>query len=680
MNKIYHFILYCFATFFLVACNCNTPEVRGIEGKDHFISDFTLTVGGITYQATIAGDEITVEIPYNASLKGASVEYVLSEGATINPNPATIQDWENEWKFIVTSKMKESKVYSYTYRYADIEKSGSVLLATQVDVDNFAKTGINRIEGNLTIGTADGEEITNLEGLAHLKEIKNALVINPSYKGEDLTGLNNLEKIGSFKLGSTTSISKNTALKLVNLPSLLEVVGDFIINSSVVERVSIPKVSFIGEGMYVASDALLDLATNAVETVGASLIVKGSVAHKGSATTEAIVFPALKSVGNDLTIQYFPKVQGVFLPALESVVGTATFSNLPSIGSLAMTELNSAGGLIVDSNGISTIDLPNLSSCGVFSVTGVRVNKLNISTLKNVSGDITLKYILLEELDLSQMVFNGGTLKLECDRLKKLIGPETFNGSIDLYDNGSRLTEFSIEGIKYLQGDFKVGMYQSIEKFTIPFVRVEGDMIIGLYSSRSKTGAEIEFPNLQEIGGDLKLDSNSRVNNILLPKLKNIFGSCVVDTGDVKNDIEFPNLESIGTSGAETKVQFNIYDSNIICPKLKTINGSLNFSASVVDWGLMADKISFPSVETISGNLSIDCLDIAPGIKSIDFSGLKSVKGIRIRDLMDVSDFSSFKYLFTNNVLTEDSQWIVSNCAYNPTFQDMKDGKYKPAE
>ena len=45
--------------------------------------------------------------------------------------------------------------------------------------------------------------------------------------------------------------------------------------------------------MYITSDALLDLDANAVESVGASLIVKGSVAQKESATTEAIVFSAL---------------------------------------------------------------------------------------------------------------------------------------------------------------------------------------------------------------------------------------------------------------------------------------------------------------------------------------------------------------------------------------------------
>ena len=43
----------------------------------------------------------------------------------------------------------------------------------------------------------------------------------------------------------------------------------------------------------------------------------------------------------------------------------------------------------------------------------------------------------------------------------------------------------------------------------------------------------------------------------------------------------------------------------------------------------------------------------------------------------DVTDFSSFKYLFENNVLTGESQWSVRECAYNPTYQDMKNGKYK---
>ena len=91
MNKLYYFILFCFAALCFTACSDDDLEFSGIEGKDHYISDFALNVGGITYQATIAGDKITVEIPYNTDLKGATAAYTLSEGATINPNPSTIQ-------------------------------------------------------------------------------------------------------------------------------------------------------------------------------------------------------------------------------------------------------------------------------------------------------------------------------------------------------------------------------------------------------------------------------------------------------------------------------------------------------------------------------------------------------------------------------------------------------------
>lgn len=681
MSKIYHFILFCFVTLCFAACSDDEQEFSGIDGKDHFISEFALTVDGITYQAMIVGDKITVEIPYNTSLKGATVEYALCEGASINPNPSTIEDWENEWKFVVTSKMQDSKVYSYTYQYTDIEQSGSVVLATQAEVDNFAKTGINKIEGSLTIGTADGEEITNLDGLANLKQISNSLVINPSYKGADLTGLDNLEQLGSFKLGSTTSTSKNTTLKMVNLPSLLGVTSDFVVNSSVIEKISIPKAELIGEDMYITSDALLDLDANAVKSVGASLIIKGSVAQEESATTEAIVFSALKQVGNELTIQYFPKLQGIYLPALESVAGTASFSDMSSIGSLAMTELHSVGGLTIKNcKEISTVELPGLASCGEVSVDANKVNKFNISALKDVFGDMALSNLLIEELDLSQMNFNGNTLTLQCNRLNKIVGPETFNGSLLLLPKDCRLTELTLEGISNIQGDFQCKNYFHVKEFVMPFVRVAGDIIISLNSGSVDTGAEIEFPNLQEIEGALTLEQNKNANHITFPSLKKILGSCSITTERLKNDIEFTNLESIGTDGTNAQISFNIEYTGVQCPKLKTINGQFNIVTYSVMFGMTETKVSYPTVESISENLSITCpySDFGTnGIVSIDFSGLKSVKGVSISGQGDVTDFSSFKYLFENGILTEESQWEVKECGYNPSFQEMKDRKYK---
>lgn len=373
--------------------------------------------------------------------------------------------------------------------------------------------------------------------------------------------------------------------------------------------------------------------------------------------------------------------EAAYLPALESVVGTASFSDMSSIGSLAMTELHSVGGLTIKNcKEISIVELPGLISCGETSVDANKVNKLNIASLKDVLGDMTLSNLLIEELDLSQINFNGNTLTLQCARLNKIVGPETFNGSLLLLPKSCRLTEFTLEGISNIQGDFQCKDYSYVKEFVMPFIRVAGDMTIALNSGSVNTAAEIEFPKLQEIGGTLTLGSNSNANNIAFPSLKKILGSCSVTTTDLKNDIEFTNLESIGTDGADEQIKFEIEATNILCPKLKTINGKFDIATSSFMFGMEVDKVSYPNVESISENLSITCpySDFGSnGILSIDFSGLKSVKGISISGQGDVTDFSSFKYLFENNVLTGESQWSVRECAYNPTYQDMKNGKYK---
>ena len=571
--------------------------------------------------------------------------------------------------------MQESKVYSYTYRYADIEQSGSVVLATQAEVDNFAETGINRIDGNLTIGTAEGEEISNLEGLIHLKQISNSLIVNPSYKGTDLSGLDNLEQIGGFRLGSITSTSKNTTLKTISLPSLLGVVGDFVVNCSAVEKVSIPKVETVEGDVYVISDSLLDLEANALASVGASLVVKGTTESnpkKGHATTEAIVFNSLKQVGNDLAIQYFPKLQGVYLPALEHA-GAASFIGLEVVGSIAMTELRSVGDFTIESYNVSNVSLPALVTSGKMYISAP-VNNFDISSLKNINGEMYLGVVNLTTLDVSAIDFNGNTLHLyACNQLSKITGPETFNGSF--YINTSKVENFTIEGVSNIQGSFTYTTNTKLKNFIMPFSRIAGDVVIGL--SRANRGVSIEsiqFPKLQEIGGKLDLTYNRFVKKIEFPVLKRIIGNDnYIGTAKIDDGCIFNELESIGSTPDAT-TEFYISDGEIKCPKLKTISGSLEISTNTST----ITAISYPTLEAISNKLTISRGDEV--VTNIDFSGLKTIQQVAIESYTGVSDFSTFRYLFENNILTEASQWTVTKCGYNPTFQDMKDGKYTPAE
>lgn len=140
--------------------------------------------------------------------------------------------------------------------------------------------------------------------------------------------------------------------------------------------------------------------------------------------------------------------------------------------------------------------------------------------MKDVLGDMTLSNLLIEELDLSQINFNGNTLTLQCARLNKIIGPETFNGSLLLLPKSCRLTEFTLEGISNIQGDFQCKDYFYVKEFVMPFIRVAGDMTIALNSGSVNTAAEIEFPKLLEIGGTLTLENNKNANNITFPSLK----------------------------------------------------------------------------------------------------------------------------------------------------------------
>ena len=172
----------CFALL-CGACDDKTADELVWNG-DNYVTAFSLTVGEATYEAVVHDGRITVDVPYDASLDEAEVHYELCEHASIHPDPATIRDWSQEWQFLVSSYGQSDRTYIYTVNRTDVATGGSLTLRTQAEVDAFAASRINIVEGNLTIGVEGGEAIVNLDGLAGLVSVRCDLTVTNAYRGE----------------------------------------------------------------------------------------------------------------------------------------------------------------------------------------------------------------------------------------------------------------------------------------------------------------------------------------------------------------------------------------------------------------------------------------------------------------------------------------------------------------
>ena len=130
------------------------------------------------------------------------------------------------------------------------------MLETQADVDKFKATQINSIDGNLTIGTDNGDGIENLDGLSNLESVTNSIIIKSSYKGQNLEGLASLKHAGSIKLGTLYKMSDNETLEDIALPALEEITGDLILRNALVKNINLPLLASVGETFNITTDNL----------------------------------------------------------------------------------------------------------------------------------------------------------------------------------------------------------------------------------------------------------------------------------------------------------------------------------------------------------------------------------------------------------------------------------------
>lgn len=679
-----------FLTTVAAVISCS-DDADTFGGKDNYITKFTISTGGITYEASITGDEIRLEIPFDLSLDKASASVTLSENATISPDPAAISDWDNDRQFRVTAYNGQYRVYAYRLMHSDRTNAGSVYLQTQADVEKFAASGLNEIEGNLMVGTTVTDDpVTDLSPLESIKRISNDLVIGDYFEGSALY-FSKLEYLGGFYMGSLETQSTTPNLMFLVLPKLQTIIRNFIVHNSNVAGIQMPRLTHVGGSFYVSSIVLdelefpkLESVTESIKLWGASFGVQGNSASYAAGSIKTIRFPELQSVGGSMEIKYHADLRTVTCPKLVTVENDLLFSWVAKMNELDFSALKAINGTLtfIYSVGVGNIDgMPSLSHAGAIRFESFIFDK--------------------EKLDLSKIVIDSDLVLKGCKgTLEEIAGPEVINGEFRLESNKNFPVPPRISNIRkvhlLLDSDnaWKSDISYPIEEaYHVAWTMMSGGNTINVSFPELKTvGAQflfrnftnkeaklLDLPKLVSVGSQFYSDTKIRIN---APELVRVGG----ETTDVQQRVtgsytfEISSAQYLGDGDPATDP---VSTPVVSFPKLKEVDGQFFVSlySTTID-----TKIDFPELESVNGYFAIGdkkyvtATYLNTTVDKLNFPKLKYVQTIRLSNMKSLADFSTFDTLIKNSKLSNET-WTVVNCGeYLPTYDDMVAGDYtKPS-
>lgn len=708
-------IICCLA---LLCTACSEEKTELPWGSDNYIVSFSLTTGADTYPAVIRDGRITVSIPYNVSLEGAQVSYELCEHASIYPDPATVTDWNQEWQFLVSSYDNQNdRTYLYTVERTDIATDGSLTLRTQAEVDAFARSGINTVEGNLTIGGEDEENpVTNLDGLKNLVSVRCDLTITAAYTGETLAGLENLTACESLRIGSAAH--PNETLRQLSLPALKEIKGDLCVYGTALQTADFKSLQSVAGHFVLQSDALLQLTADELTTVAGNMTLIGTTADEAKAPCEQMYFPKLQRIDGTLTLSRFDRLSGLgttfgvltqagalryehlalantFEFPLIETTGNITVTDCPILRSVLLPALTDAGSLeITGCPAIETLSFPKAErfdgDVSLATLPAIKDFGEFLPALKAISGDLSINDLSSLEgvLDLSVYTFSpNSTLDLRlvaATRLTELRGGD-FSGSLRI--DASSLTPqpeampFEITGFKSLD-TLRIAGFTHISALSLP---TESCDDLTIENCGSQAPFTLSLPNLVEVRGTLlcrNCGKAGEANSASFPRLRNIGRQLSFYVGASSfTALEFPLLETIGNGepvSDDPADDYALYTmpsgcaGEFILPSLQRVNGNMLVST----WNTSTDRavaFRFPSLQSVAGEISVGHTAYKNrSVATLDFSALTAAGAIRIGNLSSVTDFSTFTQVLPR--LSEQT-WSVTDCGYNPTYQQMLDGE-----
>jgi hypothetical protein len=664
-NKLFTCLL--FAALFATACNKEDETPNPFEGTGNHITSFVIKKGDVSYTAAVAAGTITVTVPENASLDGATATYELCENATIAPDPATITNWDSEQQFAVTAYNGTKTTYKYTVEHSGIVHNGAVVLKTQAEVDAFGQGDYTVVDGTIVIGVATGTDtITSLAPLAGLKVVSGGLVVNATYKG-DLTAFEQLETVGELNV-----LSKK--VKTVRFPKLTTVRTNMNVDQ------------------YSSSTGFV--ANNAIETLDfpeLTIIERGLLIYYADALT-TVNFPNLERVLGDIIVEarnqgQMLQLQSINFPNLTAVGGTIIFTRVAGLQSFSAEKLETAGGANLSGVALATVNLPVLktvngtlvvtlaleesTSLQLPALTTVEtlqlscqyLTSLSLPSLKKVGTFAAVDLRSLTSLDvrgiedIDALTLGNNTLRYTAGITLK--GNETFPGRLvlelpNLNPNAQNEFLLTVEGIKELGGleHTPASAVVTIKAITFPWLeRVTGLLSIG----NSSQLASISLPNLQSVGS-FSLGRLAALATLNLPRLETITG--------------YTNASG-AAAGGFTYLPSSTVTTAITLPELKSVVGDVSFAGLASTNNLAT--ISFPELASLTGTLIITGTSNTKFTDLSGFSKLTSAAGITINGFTNLSDFSPLKKVVCS--LPDAAAWNITNCGGTPanySYETMK--------
>lgn len=684
-------------------------DKNDFSGQDNFVANFFLTKGGVKLQAAITPGKIVVTAPENFSLEGAQANIILSENATISPELSSIADWTKEIDLTITSHNGTKSIYKYSLQRKALIQDGDVVLLTQADVEELAALKLTQINGSLTIGASEGvDSITSLEQLSTITEILFDLTINSTYAGKDLAGLDNLEKIGGLKIDGNQNIST------IELSKLISVISDLAINQSLVKTISFPELVNIDKGLLISNaDSLVNIEFPKLKNIIQHLKIEGSW---GTNQLAAIKFPALEKVGGDITFGQWKevsvvelpelttasalragsmiKMENISAPKLKSITTALQLEYNTLMSSMDFGELETIGtGLRIENNSLTNLDgLKSLKSTGaecfiqnmeyLTSIQGLKglqsvgdmlyfaslpaLNDDHLSGLANlasVKGDIVISQIpfkyfngfaltqaknlrilgqeinSIESIDVSNIDVTGNFIISNISTPYILKGKSTFNGHL-VFENADPAV---INGFNEVSNLSYTADQGTAPEKVLNIKKVTGSLSVNLYFLQS-----FKMPALEEVGGEFTLNVGPGSETLSFPLLKKT-GNAFLDVAGV---------------------------SSFALPALEIVEGDLNITIGGYDRDNLED-LQLPALTTINGTLALGGYsNYYPNSKLKNLNGLSSitsVQGVYIYYSTSLTDYTGLKNVLPS--LTA-ANWKTEYNDYNPTYQDMVDGKY----